>query len=230
MSWILYRGTSSGELGLVVVKLSSPPRAARRVQPYEIEGRHGALHVSDGAFKAVKLTATLQMLGTNRTDQVSEWLDGSGDLVLSSEPDRCYKAAVYDAIDYTRIRLPGGDTYDLLQVTFDCTPFRYLRNPLKTTITGTAVEKLVNPGNIEAAPKLILTGSGDGTLRIGGETLQFSGLNGQLTIDCEAMMLFSDAPGVSMVGDFPVLGRGVTEAQLGGGITELVVWPNWRWA
>lgn len=227
MSWIMFRGVRSDQLGAVISKMPSPVRAARRVEKYELDGRHGELHMFDGAYEQIELEATLNLFGAASIDAMNMWLDGYGDLVLSDDPGKCYKATVIDEIDYTRYRTADEKRYDELKVRFSCHPFRYLADPEETTLN--AAGAITNPGTAESKPIITVYGSGDGVLTINGSDIQFEGISGEITIDTEAGKVYSAAAGAKMTGDFPVFPTGETSVAFSGGITGVKINPRWRW-
>jgi len=226
MSWISFKGVRSDALGAVVSRMPSPARAARRVLRFEPPARHGTLHIFDGAYRAITLEAVLNLFGTASIDTVNAWLVGSGDLILSDDPTRCYRATIIDDIQYSRLKY-GNDRYDQFTVRFECSPFRYEAEPV--VLTFAEAGNIENTGNVPSEPIITVKGTGDGAIAVGGEAILLEGMNGMLIIDCEARQLAAESTGGKFTGKFPLLPLGSSPVAFSGGVTELIIRPNRRW-
>lgn len=229
MSYVSFRGVRTDDLGLYIAKggMPSHKKAAQRNTEYEIPGRDGAVHVFDG-YSPFDVKVKLQMLGdTAQMRQViNAWADGSGDLYTSDDTNRVWKASVLSEATYTRAAY-GGKMYDVATITFRCQPYMYERTPQVVTLTADGT--LTNHGNVSSLPKIVVNGTGDCTVTIGGSKIKLFGMTGAVTIDTEAGYVYSATGAVAMEGEFPVLGLGNTAVSFTGSVTSLVITPNWRW-
>ena len=232
-----WRGVSSDEHGVVVRSL--PPIYAPQVrdEAIPIAGRHGALHLQDGAYDE-QLMMIEGYLPYEQGGEVSDietikaWLQGYGDLTLSDRPERRYKARIVDAITFTA--WVAGFRDRLFSVSFWADPLAYEAVP--QTLTFRRDGPLNNPGTAPADPTIVVYGAGRVTLTVGARSVTLDGLAGPVTIDCGAK---TARLGVGGEGahtaitlddqDWPVLGLGETWVSWTGGATEVRITPNWRW-
>lgn len=228
-TYVSFRGVRTDSLGLYIARggMPSHKKAEQRHAEYEIPGRDGAVHVLDG-YNAMDLTVMLQMLGDTADMRriINAWADGSGDLYTSDDTAHVWKATVLKNVIYERAEY-GGKMYDTATVKFRCQPYMYERTPQVVTLT--AAGTLTNAGNAVALPKIVVNGTGDCTVTIGGSTVKLFGLKGAVTIDTESGYVYSATGAVAMEGEFPVLGLGNTAVSFTGSVTSLVITPNWRW-
>jgi Phage-related protein len=227
---ITFKGISASSLGMVVEKMPDAVRAKRRVKAIHIPGRDGELHQDEETYEPVKLTARLNAFGNATSAQISEWLDGSGQLILSDDPGKYYDAIVIDQVTHGRDRSLSGRNYDTTVVTFKCEPFRRVVN--QQAIKFTTMGIVPNTTKHNAFPLIKLTGSGDIIFLAGARSLQIAGVSGIITIDCEAEIATNSAGEsitTKMTGDWPVIAPGGTPINWTGIVSLVEVYPNWRY-
>lgn len=229
MSYVVFRGYSTEDLGVYIAKggMPSHKKAEQRHTEYEIPGREGAVHITDG-YSPFDLKVVLQMVEDTPSARtaINAWADGTGDLYTSDNPSLVWKASVLKEVKYDRL-VYNGKLYDTAAITFRCQPI--MRERVPTVITLTKADTISNIGNVEAQPKIVVKGSGECRFSIGGELITLDNVTSDVTIDSEAGYVYTSSGAVSMTGEFPVLGLGDTEVALYGGTTSLVITPNWGW-
>jgi phage-related protein len=227
MNYIIFRGIRSDTIGLKIEKMPSHKRAEIRQTEYEIPGRDGALHVTEGyAAFDMQITVTMMDASASLRQTVNAWADGTGDLILSDDLTKCYRASVWKEVSYTR-RKYGEKYYDTAKITFRCQPFVYEAVPSVYTYTQNSA--IVNLGNIPSLPLIKVTGQGDCSFSIGGQTVTLKGVSGEVTLDCEAGYAYSEKGAVTMNGSFPEIGLNDSAVTLGANVTKLEIQGNWRW-
>lgn len=229
MSYVVFRGVSTADLGVYLARGGMPEhkKPPQRHTEYEVPGRNGAVHVMDG-YGPFDLKVVLQMIQDTPAirNVINAWADGTGDLYSSDNPALVWKASVLKEVRYGR-QVYGGQVYDTATVTFRCQPFMRERTPTVVTLTKAGV--LSNIGNVEALPKIVVKGSGDCRIIIGGQVIDLEDVSRDVTIDSETGYVYTSSGAVSMTGDFPVLGLGDTEVSFNSAVTSLVITPNWGW-
>ena len=229
MSYVVFRGVSTSDLGVYIAKGGMPAhkKAPQRHTEYEIPGREGAVHIMDG-YGPFDLKVVLQMIQDTPSARtvINAWADGSGDLYSSDNPSLVWRASVLKEVKYGRA-VYGGQVYDTATITFRCQPIMRERVPTVVTLTSAGV--LSNIGNVAALPKIIVRGSGDCRITIGGQVIELEGVSGDVTIDSEAGYVYTSSGAVAMTGEFPVLGLGDTEVSFNSAVSSLTITPNWGW-
>lgn len=229
MNYVSFRGVRTDSLGLYIAKggMIAHKKGKLRHIAYDIPGRDGAVHVIDG-YSPFDAKLMLQMVDAEAQIRqiVNAWADGTGDLYTSDDTTRAWKASVLKEVKYTRTCYHGL-MYDQAEVTFRCQPIMRERTP--TVVTLTKAGTLTNTGNVIAQPKIVVKGSGNCTVTVGGETITLENVSADVTIDTEAGYVYTASGAVSMKGEFPTLGIGDTAVSFGGGVKSLVITPNWGW-
>ena len=230
--WFDFKGVRSTSLGVYVTEYPPAIVPEERAEFKPIPGRNGYLTLLEGAhvYEDITLAIGCFVRDLSRLDEIAAWLRGPGDLILGNDEGRCYRARAVNQIELkTVVRARKARTFDAV---FRCKPFRYEATPdVLTLYTG---KTLTNPGSIPAYPTLEITGSGDANITIGGRGIVLTGVNGTITVDCEAMTAYqgTESVGGSIAlsdGEWPYLDVGDTAISWTGNITRVVLHPNWRY-
>lgn len=226
--WIIFKGLDSRDLNVNVKAPPVIPHPAPRGTFHVVPGRDGELWEPDGTYERIEIKISLETTPDTVWSEFARWLTGSGDLQIYTDPDHVYKATVTGKFDSSRF-LPGNPSMRQ-EVTFSADPYRYQADPEELTLTAAAV--LTNPGTALALPKFQISGSGAGTLAVGDVSLTLDNITSPVTIDCDAKFAYSVIGGVAITlndEEWPVLNLSTTSIAWTGGITQVKVWPNWRW-
>lgn len=116
MGYVIFRGVGtegSGSLvgnvnvlsDVYVSKMPSHRKAAMRFSEYYVVGRDGALHVNEG-LSNYEMTIMLVLInaGADKKYLVNAWADGTGKLISSDDPTKCYKATVLEEVQWQRVK------------------------------------------------------------------------------------------------------------------------------
>ncbi len=220
--WIEFAGVRSESLGVRVLGLPDVARAAARGKGVVVPGRSGALFLDDG-YEDVRLTATM-LLPASKQTEVSNWLRGGGDLVLSSRPGFAHRARAIREIVYQK-HMPG---YCLCQAVFEASPFAYVHPRAARDLgAGAFIE---NPYNLPAEPLITIHASGDVALMTGSKILAIQGITSSITLDCENGIAYAgdQLQTGKLSGDWPVIPPGGAMLSFSGNVAKLTLTPNWR--
>ena len=231
--WFSFKGIDSRDMGVRVARLPDIPVAEARGRAVEIPGRDGSLWLEDGAFEDIGLTVELELLRWAEAGEITGWLCGAGELVLGSLPEYRYEARIGEGFALKR------GTYALgrygAAVPFICKPFRYLAGrPAEKCLTAPGGFR--GAGNWFARPVISVYASGDVQLTVNDAPVLLEGVDGHITLDCDAMMAFRDganvSPQVTLLSDdegWPRLNPGENRVDWSGEVKQVVIQPNWRW-
>ena len=104
--WIRFKGILSNSISsIVVTALPSPRKAAQRVETLTVPGRSGTLNIVDGGSDTITLPIKLFAYNRAAADKADAWLCDSGELILSTYPDRVFSATVYDGFEWTGMKI-----------------------------------------------------------------------------------------------------------------------------
>lgn len=190
-TWFEFRGENSQEYNVRIMDNFSVSAPGVRGTSKTVAGRSGDLWLSTGEYNVIDIKHTIRV-PMSRYGDMLRWLDGSGSLVFSQSPEYAYKARFNRngggnsrGIEFKSVT-KGADPLLEGQIVFTCQPFRYM-NPEPKTEEFTSSGTIYNPGTASSQPKVTITGSGDFSVTIGGETLYFTGISGGIVVDSELM-------------------------------------------
>lgn len=240
LPWMIWKGVDSRQMGLVI---STPPRVIpeERVEQITVPGRPGVLLRPEGAGVYAPYVLTVRA-GNRRVvslQAILSWLRGSGELVLSTEPDRVYTARLINAgqLDPLFSGVYQGD------LQFLCQPLRgqYPPEPPVTVTPSETVTSLTlyNPGDAPGRGLWTATGTGDVILSVDGaeafEIVFPDSPGGTVAVDTDAGMATLDGANYAnhVSGSYRALWipEGTHAVTWGGEgtLTALTIATRWRW-
>lgn len=162
-NWINFCGVSSDEIsGLLINSLPPIQMPPKKTNVINIEGRDGDI-VEVLGYEAYDKTVNISLKNDYDVDEVIRWLNNSGDLILSNEPDKVYKAAVYDTVAFERLL-----KFKQASVKFHVQPFKTLKKDCLQFeyegVIGDFEVTVTNRGNIYSRPKISADVSGGGRM------------------------------------------------------------------
>ena len=222
--YFIFNNISSQDY-LTIKTLPSIFKAQRDINLIEVEGRDGFLTQDLGSYRGVVKSVECIVKDLSQVDYICEWLDGSGGVIFSNEPDKVYKAVIVNQIELIKL----VKTYHSFLVQFNCQPHKYsLQNDIITLeSTGT----IYNSGSAIALPIIKLFGTGSITLTINGNIVNLTNVVDYVTIDSELIDCYKDTQLLnnSMTGEFPVLEVGNNNISWTGTVSKIEIKPNWRY-
>ena len=228
MGWFRFKETDSREYGILISSVPERVRPERRVKEIEIPGRSGNLTQDEETYDAYVISMECSTRGSDRMDEIITWLNGAGDLTLSTEPDKVYQASIYNKISISdQIYL-----YNSFLLQFKVQPFKYNINPFADELTLTAQTIIRNGGTVYSEPIITVYGSGDITLTINEKDFPLYSVDGSITIDSEMMEVFKGTANQnSKYGGetFPRLEVGENAISWTGNVSRVETQPKWRW-
>ena len=236
--YIEYNGKLSTEFGVKLMDAFILPIPAKRGTVKTAAGRDGDLLISDGSYDTMEIKRRIRFRLSQLTS-VAAWLDSTGDgLLRFSEMDEyAYKTRFNQPGRTIQFKRVSPDSNPLMEgeITFICQPFRY-QYPQAEEVTFTAAGTIHNPGTVYSQPRVTITGTGDFSVTIGGETIYFSDISGGIVIDSELMdalspdgtylmnNYISGTPWRLQPGEISVAG----ETDTGSSVTSVKILPRWR--
>lgn len=228
--YFIFKGINSKRMKLQLSSLPDIVKPRRVTTSISIPGRNGSQIEDSGTYEGYTLAigCGVEHITQAELERLWEWLDGSGDLILSTEPTRVYKARIDNAINLS-------DMYWVFQnflVQFDVEPFKYNVNKANDFVTLTQAGTLHNKGSYYSEPVITLYGSGTVGVRINGVTYSCENVSEYVTIDSPLEMVYKN--GVSkntsyLASNFPKFQKKENTISLVGNTSKIEIEPNWRW-
>ena len=166
--------------------------------------------------------------GSENLDEILAWLNGAGDLILCTEPDKVLRASIYNKISVADMIY----LYNSFLLQFRVQPFKYSVNAAGDALELTAPTTIRNSGTVYSEPLITVYGSGDITLSINGNSYPLRNVQESITIDSEMMEVFkgnANQNGKYGGVEFPRFEVGKNEIRWTGNVSKIKVQPRWRW-
>ena len=234
--YIIINGQSSMEVnGLLISELPPITKPMMRVNAEEIDGRDGDI-VTPLGFSAYDKEIVIGLYDQFDIDDVIDFFNQSGKITFSNEPDKYYKFAQYNGIDFEKLV-----RYKTATVGFHCQPFKYALNESEQTFTfsssATSGELSIrNNGNYPSRPQIKLTGTGTVNLSINGAQVMVIDMSQNPVIILDASEMNAYSPDNMLVNravtgnyDNLVLKSGKNTISYSGTLTQIAVNNYSRW-
>lgn len=231
--YFIFKGKNSRAYNITVLSMPDVIRGEENVEQVEVPGRSGVLHISDNTFKPVSKSISCAIRDRQKIDDICAWLVGSGDLILSTEPTKVYRAYIGNQIDISAMM----KTFQRFLLTFDCFPFKYSVNYNDEKITLTTPMPLYNRGTIYSQPVITVYGTGSVTVTINGWNYGLNIENGFIIINSEIYETYDDTGGKNnnyippddYTHYYPRFEVGKNEISWSGNVEKIEIQPMWRW-
>lgn len=226
-NYVIFNGKSTEDIALIE-ELPVVSRAERDIDFIEIDGRHGFLTFDKNRYKPIDYSIELKVNGKVNRDLIRNIFIGNGDLILSNEPDRYYKAVITGAVTVER---QLKELYKI-NVSFKLQPFSYVRT--KETIIITATPYIIdNPTNTTSQPIIKIYGSGTSYLNINGNIIELKNITSDgLILDFELKEAYDFnkvSKNTDVFGVYKEFIVGSNTISWTDNITKIEVTPNWRY-
>ena len=229
LNYFIWKGINSLEQGIYC---SNPDItiSQKNMEKIIIPGRSGFMTIDNDSHRFVTKTLECRLVDKSRMESIIGWLEGSGKIIFSDEPDKYYKAVINRAVPIKYLL----DRYRAFVLSFDCQPFKYNVSAQNDKLEiNTNLFKFYGKGTIESEPVITVYGDGNISLSVNGKNITLSAVSGNVTINSEIMDAYKGSLNMNnnMSGDFPALLSGGEEniISYAGNVSKLEVIPNWRW-
>jgi phage-related protein len=243
-----WKGATSTSKGVYMISMPTRGAAVLNGQKANNLGRDGFTFYDEGGYGAITIKCDVVIPDNDNLDAALAWLNGSGQLTFSDDPNKHWDAMIITSYNRTSPfkRLEGQK----MTVTWTCQPFRYLNT--ENTITLTSTGMFSGQGHVPSRPLIQVSGSSSSaspaTLSIVDNNLQTNTMQLVLTsgtslyIDCDAKAAYTMSGGAMIYAGqnvmiaagsdwFELRPAGTTNnnsVTMSGGITQVVITPRWR--
>ena len=187
MNYIILNGKKSTLIeGLLIQQLPPITKPLMRTQVETIDGRDGDI-VTYLGYAAYDKTISIGLHGDFDINTVISYLNSSGTVTFSNEPDKVYLYKIYNQIDFNRLI-----RFRTANVVMHVQPFKY--SAVEKAQTFTTDFTITNTGNVISKPKLTIEGSGTINISLNGNQALVVALGdeGYITIDSETMEAYKE--------------------------------------
>lgn len=220
--------------GLLISSLAPISKPLVRTQVEEIDGRSGDI-VTPLGYSAYDKVIKIGLTYNYNIDDIIEYFNSSGVVVFSNEPDKYYKYAIYEQIDFEKLI-----RFKTAEVTLHVQPFKFslLEQPQTFDISSSpASVSIYNAGNIYARPIMSITATGSVTFALNGSdilTIEFGETAQTIIINCEELNAYDEQNILLnrlVTGNYDniKLNKGSNEISLSGDVTAFTIEKYSRW-
>ena len=227
----IWNGVSSAAMGIRLRTMTDIVRPEERVEHVKVPGRSGELTQLEGedVFNGYIQPVHISVVGHDKVRAVEKWLSGGGTVSFPAQPEYQQNARVMGAVVLRKIS-HNLDVWEG-EVQFYCEPLKAAvttEQDIEVTTSGATV---TNPGDVDAKPRIEITGSGDITIQMGGNALVLTGVTTGMVIDSDTEWVLKNGVPQQGVytGKFPVLKPGDNTVAFTGSVTKLTITPRWRY-
>lgn len=184
--YININGVSSQSIqGLLISSLPPISKPPIRTNFEEVDGRDGDI-VTVLGYGAYDKPVNIGLTYDYDIDAIIKYFDSNGVVTFSNEPDKYYRFAIYEAIDFERLI-----NFKTAEVIFHCQPFKFsLQERVKefSISENPATLSIFNAGNVYSRPVISITGSGTVIFSLNGNAIlniELGDTPQTIIIDCE---------------------------------------------
>lgn len=248
IDWFEWNGVKCTEYGMHVLSQPTMVTPNERAQMGSIPGRSGSITILEGdnvyddiSFSCICIIdnpyAVVNGSNASRISTISEWLRGSGTVKFANRQEGFFKARLANQLSFAQI--VKGNPHLSFSVQFACSPFMYLDGgQSEITITNTPYV-LTNPGNVPSQPLMRITGTGEGTIMLGSQTMFVNNFEGvsYICMDSESKIAYKGSLsdpndpfiplGTRVGGDWLTIPPGHSTMTFSGGISSVSLIPRW---
>ena len=177
--------------GLLISELAAISKPRVRTQVETVDGRSGDI-VTPLGFEAYDKVIKIGLTYNYNIDDIIAFFNSEGVVVFSNEPDKYYRFAIYEQIDFERLI-----KFKTAEVTFHIQPFKYslLESEKTFNISSDPAEiKVRNSGNYYSRPTITITGSGVVSVSLNGSqilSIELGETEQTIIINAEQMNAYS---------------------------------------
>jgi predicted phage tail component-like protein len=211
--------------------ISKPPI---RTRIETVDGRDGDIVTTLG-YEAYDKPIKIGLTYNYDIDEIIEYFNSSGEVIFSNEPDKYYRYAIYEQIDFERLI-----RFKTAEVVLHVQPFKFstIEKPQTFTVSSSPASlNVYNAGNIYAKPIITLTATGDVALSLNGSeilNIEFGETAQTIIINCEELNAYDEQNILLnrlVTGNYDniKLNKGSNEIGLTGNVSSLTINKYSRW-
>ena len=221
MNYFIFNGENSKDKGIIITKMPPISKPAKRVEKIIIPGKNGVLHQDEGTYETVLIQIQCAVVEKCNIKEIVSWLNGTGELILSNDPDIFYNAHIINQIDYTSI----VNLIHEFPLELELQPFSHSIEKYKK-VYSTGNDHIFNIPDATATmlPYIKVVGSGQINLTINNETMILN-VNEYIELDCELLIAHKnfESADTAVSGNYFKLLPGLNEINILGNYTKLEI-------
>lgn len=231
MAKIIWKNIDSETIpGLIITNIPPITKPKMKTSITKIDGRDGDI-IEELGYESYTKSIGIGLARNYDIDRVMKYFTGVGELIISDEPDKVYKAQIIEKTDYERLI-----RFKTAVVKFYTQPYKYLKDEksIILDINNETSLKITNVGLEKSKPIITLEGTGTIEISLNGFNLfkyVFPENETKVVIDSleEEAYLDNVLKNRNMLGTFPIFEVGENTISWSGNLTKISIEPKSRW-
>lgn len=233
IQFLTFAGRTSYDFGVHISGEALSVAPKKRYSEETIPGRNGSLLIDEDCFENITIKYPSGIID-DMPSRFSDFINFLGSKKGYQRLEDSYNPEEYRLAYYTGATEAKAEDYMNRVGSFDlefyCKPQKFLKSGEKEILF--AENGLIfNKTNFFAKPKIMIVGSGSGTVSIGSYVLSVSNLYEYMDVDCELMDATKGTlnmnPNISFNNDIFGIEPGENNVSFSGGISSIVITPRW---
>lgn len=219
--FFIFNNISSKDRGIIVNKLPPISKSERNFEEIEIPGRNGKLYIDNKSYKPFQYELTCTLMPGANIRTISQWLDGVGKLIISTELDKFYNVIIKNQINFEQIYRVCNE----FVVKFEVQPIAYSVQE-KELILAKATELTIKESTYEIKPYIRVNGSGNITLVINNKSIVLKNVETFVELDCELEEAYKQNTNCNdkiECEEFPILVPGINNISWIGNVSSIQI-------
>lgn len=231
MAKIIWKNIDSETIpGLIITNIPPITKPKMKTSITKIDGRDGDI-IEELGYESYTKSISIGLARNYDIDRVMKYFTGAGELIISDEPNKVYKARIIEKIDYERLI-----RFKTAVVKFYTQPYKYLKNEQSVIleISNETSLNITNVGLEKSKPIITLEGTGTIEISLNGFNLfkyVFPENETKVVINSleEEAYLDNVLKNRNMLGTFPIFEVGENTVSWSGNLTKITIEPKSRW-
>lgn len=231
MTKIIWKNIDSETIpGLIITNIPPITKPKMKTSITKIDGRDGDI-IEELGYESYTKSIGIGLARNYDIDRVMKYFTGAGELIISDESDKVYKAQIIEKIDYERLI-----RFKTAVVKFYTQPYKYLKDEksIILDINNETSLKITNVGLEKSKPIITLEGTETVEISLNGFNLfkyVFPENETKVVIDSleEEAYLDNVLKNRNMLGNFPIFEVGENTISWSGNLTKISIEPKSRW-
>lgn len=231
MTKIIWKNIDSETIpGLIITNIPPITKPKMKTSITKIDGRDGDI-IEELGYESYTKSIGIGLARNYDIDRVMKYFTGAGELIISDESDKVYKAQIIEKIDYEKLI-----RFKTAVVKFYTQPYKYLKDEksIILDINNETSLKITNVGLEKSKPIITLEGTGTVEISLNGFNLfkyVFPENETKVVIDSleEEAYLDNVLKNRNMLGTFPIFEVGENTISWSGNLTKISIEPKSRW-
>lgn len=231
MAKIIWKNIDSETIpGLIITNIPPITKPKMKTSITKIDGRDGDI-IEELGYESYTKSIGIGLARNYDIDRVMKYFTGAGELIISDEPNKVYKAQIIEKIDYERLI-----RFKTAVVKFYTQPYKYLKNEQSVIleINNETSLNITNVGLEKSKPIITLEGTGTIEISLNGFNLfkyVFPENETKVVINSleEEAYLDNVLKNRNMLGTFPIFEVGENTVSWSGNLTKITIEPKSRW-